>query len=166
MALSIEQSVGQVVNMTANRPDQEQLGFSDCMGPDLRALVECELLADLNRYLPLDKKIHPSDVNFDWSESCVEGHRLNWLDGEIENFSGIAVIDLDQKLVAEGWMEFIETETGLEVFWWYLRGGDDYPVRPKASNGVPKHIWDKLGDEVRSTWIKYSPTGPQTFLNG
>ncbi len=149
--------------MTDASRDHEQLGFSDCMGPELRAFVECGLLADLNRYLPLDRRIQPSDVNFDWSESCVEGHRLHWLDGEIENFSGVAVVDLGQNLVAEGWMEFIETETGLEVFWWYLRGGDNYPVRPKASNEVPKYIWDKLGDEVRATWIEYSPTGGKLF---
>lgn len=137
--------------------DPERLGFSDCMGPELRKFVEHQLLLDLNRYAPPASKIHQDDVRFDWSGSCIEGHRTRWLDGEIENFSGIAVVDLSQNLVVEGWMEFIETETGLEVFWWFLGTGDNYNLQSKRSNEVPQHVWVKLSDNVRSTWAAYAP---------
>lgn len=133
------------------------LGFSDCMGPGLRRYVELQLLADLNLYLSPDSVIKWTEVHFDWSDSCVEGHRTRWLDGEIENFSGVAIRDRRQELVAEGWMEFIETERSLEVFWWYLRGSNDYPIQNRTSSHVPEHIWRRLGDDARSTWSKYAP---------
>lgn len=135
----------------------EDLGLSDCMGPDLRQFVERQLLADLNQYLSPDSLIKSDDVHFDWSDSCVEGHRFRWLDGEIENFSGVAIRDRRQELVAEGWMEFIETGGSLEAFWWFLRGGKDYAIQNKNSNCVPEHIWNRLGDDVRSLWSKYAP---------
>ncbi|MES2541579.1 MAG: hypothetical protein V4583_13485 [Pseudomonadota bacterium] len=141
--------------------NQESLGFSDCMGPRLREFVENQLLIDLKHYMTLGSSISASDVRFDWSESCVEGHRIRWLDGEIENFSGIAVFDRRKRLVAEGWMEFIETNGGLEIFWWFLHGGDDYGVHPKSSNHVPQHIWDRLDDAVRSGWVRFAPNGAQ-----
>lgn len=143
--------------MSANG-SSKTLGFSDCMGPELRAFVERRLLVDLNFYLPDEPRLHLDDVCFDWSESCIEGHRTRWLDGDIENFSGIAVFDLCNKLIAEGWMEFILTENGLEVFWWYLHGGNDYAVRSMTSNGVPHHVWNKLSNAVRSDWLKYAPS--------
>jgi hypothetical protein len=141
--------------------DQESLGFSDCMGPRLREFVESQLLLDLKYYTPPGSQISASDICFDWSESCVEGHRTRWLDGEIENFSGIAVFDLRKRLVAEGWMQFIETKAGLEIFWWFLRGGNDYGIRAKSSNQVPQHVWDRLDDDERSTWVRYTPNGEQ-----
>jgi hypothetical protein len=141
--------------------DQKSLGFSDCMGPRLREFVEDQLLIDLKHYMPLGPSISASDLCVDWSDSCIEGHRTRWLDGELENFSGIAVLDRSKRLVAEGWMEFIETKTGLEVFWWYLDGGGDLSIQSKSSNGVPQHIWDRLDDDARSKWVRYAPDGAQ-----
>lgn len=138
----------------------EDLGFSDCMGPELRAFVEEQLVSDLNWYLQRQRKLQRSDVLFDWSESCVEGHRTRWLDGEIENFSGIHVLDTDHGLIARGWMEFIENEVGLEVFWWFLTGSDQYGVQGKDTNAVPSHVWDRLSPEVQSSWRDYAPKKP------
>jgi hypothetical protein len=142
--------------MDPNKTSQT-LGHSNCMGPELRRFVERQLVADLNQYLSADCVIKSTDVHFDWSDSCVEGHRSRWLDGEIENFSGVAIRNHRQELVAEGWMEFIETEGSLEVFWWFLRGGDDYAIQDKNSNHVPEHIWARIGDDVRSLWSRFAP---------
>lgn len=138
----------------------DELGFSDCMGPKLRAYVEEQLVADLNRHLPEQHTYQRSDVQFDWSDSCVEGHRKRWLDGEIENFSGIAVLHKDSRLIAEGWMEFIETEDGLEVFWWLLTGADQLGFRAKDTNTVPNHVWNRLSAEVRTLWRDHAPKKP------
>ena len=127
------------------------------MGPDLRAFVEDRLIADLQHYLPSNSGLdHPSLV-FDWSESCVEGHRSDWMDGKIENFSGVIVRDRSQNLVADGWMEFIETATGLEVFWWYLGCGTTYEFPAKKDNRIPLHVWERLGPNERSLWDEFSP---------
>ncbi|WP_420857412.1 hypothetical protein [Marivivens marinus] len=135
----------------------EDLGYSNCMGPELRGFVEGQLLHDLNRYIRSEEVIGRDGVRFDWSGSCVEGHRTHWLDGEIENFSGIAVFDDVLDLIAEGWMEFIETETELHVFWWFLRGGSKYGVQDKTSNFLPEHVWKKLSPKVRLNWMQYAP---------
>ena len=135
----------------------EDLGFSNCMGPELREFVEGQLLDDLVPYMQSVDRFDVENIRFDWSESCIEGHRTHWLDGEIQNFSGIAIFDDSQNLIAEGWMEFIETEIGLVVFWWYLRGGEAYNFQNKASNRVPKHIWKKLSPKIRTNWSPYAP---------
>lgn len=130
------------------------------MGPKLRAFVEEQLVNDLNWYLPRQRTYQRADVYFDWSESCVEGHRTRWLDGEIENFSGIAVLSKDRRLIAEGWMEFIKTETGLEVFWWFLTSADQHGFQGKDINTVPSHVWNRLSAEVRSLWRDHEPQQP------
>lgn len=135
----------------------KELGFSGLMGPKLRAYVEEQLVADLNWYLPKHQIYQRSDVHFDWSESCIEGHRTHWLDGEIENFSGIVVFNEDRNLIAEGWMEFIETEVGLEVFWWFLHFADQHETQGKDSNTVPGHVWSRLSADIRSLWRDYRP---------
>ncbi|MEM8794268.1 MAG: hypothetical protein AAGE61_01775 [Pseudomonadota bacterium] len=148
--------------MSGSNSISNDLGFASCMGPELREFVERQLLDDLNHYVRSKRKIRDKVVHFDWSGSCVEGHRTSWLDGEIENFSGIGVYDLDHNLIAEGWMEFIETQGGLEVFWWFLRGGERHDIQEKTSNGIPEHIWERLSPEVRLTW-KSSAPGKQKF---
>ncbi|MBT4986300.1 MAG: hypothetical protein HOM87_00705 [Proteobacteria bacterium] len=98
------------------------------MGEKLREFVECQLIADLNVYVSEGGEFLREGVLFDWSDSCVEGHRTSYLDGEVENFSGVAVYDLSNDLIAGGWMEFIETENGIKVFWWYLDAGEKYKL--------------------------------------
>lgn len=142
--------------MDAEHRGTKNLGFSDCMGPQLRDFVERQLLGDLCNYILPETRASLANLHLDWTDSCVEGHRTSWLDGEIENFSGIAIFDQDQNLIAEGWMDFIETDTGLEVFWWSLHG-PALKSRSEDVNKVPRHIWDRLSDEVRSGWIEYAP---------
>ena len=96
-------------------PDYHNLGFSTPMGPQLRELVEKQLTADLVAH-----GTDGNDLKFDWSESCIEGHHANHLDGSLENYSGIAVCNSDDQLVAEGWMEFILLGPLFLCYWEFL----------------------------------------------
>ncbi len=69
------------------------------MGLKLRQLVEKQLSNDLRNYKVVQKKL-----KFNWSESCIEGHDLDFLDGSVENFSDIAVYDNKDKLIAKRWI--------------------------------------------------------------
>ncbi len=146
--------------MDVGYTDVKGVGFSDCMGPELRSYVERKLLEDLSNYLLPEVGGSIMELRFDWSDSCVEGHRMSWLDGEIENFSGIVILDLGQSLVAEGWMEFIETEAELEVFWCSLHG-PAIRSRDQSINEVPRHIWDRLSDDIRHKWSRFAPVSGQ-----
>jgi hypothetical protein len=73
------------------------LGFSDSMGPKLRRLVEDQLLTDLSHY-----GIYSANLKFDWSDSCIEGYDATYLDGSLENYSGIAISDTEDNLVVGG----------------------------------------------------------------
>lgn len=77
-------------------------GFANQMGPRLRQLVEEQLMKDLQHY-----GISSQKMRFDWSESCIEGHAANYLDGSLENFSSISLYDEHNNVIADGWMEFI-----------------------------------------------------------
>ncbi|ASV88568.1 hypothetical protein CES85_3401 (plasmid) [Ochrobactrum quorumnocens] len=131
----------------------KDFGFSDCMGPQLREFVEQQLLIDLCHYLSPEMHVNLADFSFDWSDSCIEGHRASWLDGAIENFSGIVILDPKKNVIVEGWMDFVETDTGLEVFWWSLHGRC-VKTRNRARNEVPSHIWDRLSDRMCGSCIK------------
>lgn len=76
------------------------------MGPKLRMLVEQQLIDDLKVY-----GIRGNKFKFDWSESCIEGHDTTYLDGEVENFSGINIFNEKDEVIAEGRMEFIHEPT-------------------------------------------------------
>ncbi|MEO9896268.1 MAG: hypothetical protein ABJF05_07830 [Paracoccaceae bacterium] len=111
----------------------EDLGFSDCMGPELREFVEGQLLDDLEPYLQSAERLISKVFASIGQTVALKGTELI------------------------GWMKFIETEVGLVVFWWYLRGSEAYYFQSKNSNGVPKHIWEKLSTEVRTNWSRYAP---------
>jgi hypothetical protein len=144
----------EMVNEDSSNPN---LGHSDCMGPKLREFVERQLIEDLNVYLSDGQPISLNEVTFDWSESCVEGHRTSYLDGELENFSGIDVIHKSNDLIAGGWMEFIETKDSLLVFWWYLHSVGKRKIRKKTDGGIPGHVWRLLDSNAKSAWRKHAP---------
>ena len=81
----------------------DKYGFSCTMEPKLTELVQIQLANELNNLLDMSFKF-----DFDWSESCVEGHDGMFLDGSLENYSGIILIDKHASTKADGWMEFIQ----------------------------------------------------------
>ena len=143
--------------MPASDNIELNMGFSDCMGENLRDFVERQLVDDLNVYVFDGSVFNREDIAFDWSESCIEGHRTSYLDGEVENFSGIALFDTSSNLIAEGWMDFVETEKSLIVFWWFLDAGEKYEIREKKKNGIPPHIWENLDSKIKLGWKDYAP---------
>ena len=117
------------------------------MGPKLRAEVERQLLKDLQIYRP-----DLEDVIFDWSETCQEGHVTNYLDGSLENWSGVAVKDANGNLIAYGWIDFIDggVKEPLLVFWDLLTiRFNNKNIDVKKEFGIPKHIWNKISAESK-----------------
>ena len=119
------------------------------MGPRLRAEVQCQLVADLHHYGVPDQQL-----SFDWSETVPEGHLTQYLDGELENWSGILVRDEQGRCIAEGWLEFIHGGHGnpLFVFWDLLTVVETGIQRDaKHTAGIPRHIWNRLPDGSRKS---------------
>ncbi|MCK6544177.1 hypothetical protein L6Q79_16025 [bacterium] len=119
------------------------LGYTDYMGPILRHEVEKQLIADLAEYgFTLAK------FQFDWSGSCIEGHRVKFLDGYIENWSGICVVDTNTEVTFEGWIDFIfDPELSVFRVYWDLLGVTGKKI--KADLGIPVHVWSQLPDQTR-----------------
>lgn len=120
------------------------------MGPQLRALVEKQLLEDLKHY-----SASPKYLKFDWSESCIEGHDTSFLDGHVENFSGIAIFDDNDELIAEGWMEFVHEGNFFLAYWDYLTiWENDKKVFDKRRPGIPDHVWVQIPDDIKWNYEK------------
>jgi len=124
------------------------LGWSYIMGPKLRNLVENQLIEDLKYY-----NYNDTDLYFDWSKSCIEGRTTTYLDGSVENFSGISLYNNADELIAEGWMEFIHNENHFKAYWDLLLFKNHHMIE-KAEFGIPNHIKDfiainniDIGDE-------------------
>ncbi|MCR8656711.1 hypothetical protein [Paenibacillus endoradicis] len=60
------------------------------MGPKLRKEVELQSVRDLSYYHIFNK-----EFRFDWSESCIEGKCMYYLDGSIDRFSGFTIFDAE-----------------------------------------------------------------------
>ena len=126
------------------------------MGPKLRNLVEQQLLADLFYYGVPNK-----NLKFDWSDSNIEGHNADYLDGSLENFASIYIYDEQDNLFAEGWMEFILGDE-LIIYWDNLNIWNNHTEKYQEvkSFGVPDHIWillpEKLKIELEKEKIKKS----------
>ena len=128
------------------------LGLSSPMSIELRRLVEKQLLEDLKKY-----EINPENLKFDWSESCIEGHLSEYLGSSLENYSGIALFDHNDKLIAEGWMEYIndyDEDNNCKYFIAYWEFLDicknEKWVKAKDCTGVPKHILNILPNNLKN----------------
>lgn len=145
-------SVGDIrqTHMQTGKPNYTDFGFSALMGPQLRALVETQLIADLASYGRAG-----STLKFDWSDSCIEGHNSSYLDGDLENYSGILVFDEHDNLVADGWMEFIHEGDFFLVYWEYVKIWQKCKmIFDKAEAGIPDHVWAQLPDIIKWNYEK------------
>lgn len=124
----------------------EGLGLSYCMGQKLRHEVESQLLSDLLVY-----RNDNEDLSFDWSESCIEGKCAHIMDGSVENFSGVKLLDSRKNLFADGWMDFvIDQNNVLIVYWKYLdivENGNEKAV--KDFGGMADHNMQRLEKGLR-----------------
>lgn len=140
--------------MSIGKTGDNKFGASEIMGPLLRKFVEQQLIEDIRNYKVLD-----DDLKFDWSKSCGEGHSIDYLDGILENFSYVTILDAKNDLVAEGWTDFIDNYFDLDsakkviVFWDYIAvfNGSD-KIIDKTSPGIPDHIWERLEEKYKSIY--------------
>jgi hypothetical protein len=129
-------------------PNYLELNCAERMGPKLRALVESQLIADLKHY-----KVGQEDLKFDWSDSCIEGKHADYLDGSIDRFSGIAVFDVKNDLIAEGWMEFVHEGDFFITYWEYVKTwSGNTKLREKNAKGIPNWIWTQLPEDIRPNY--------------
>ncbi len=133
------------------KPNYSDYGLSGPMSLNLRRLVENQLLQDLNYY-----DVDTSNLRFDWSESCIEGHLSQYLDSSLENYSGITVHDSENNMIAEGWMDYVnENEykingTYFISFWDFVTIWKNNQIAfEKKEPGIPRHIFDNLPEELR-----------------
>lgn len=131
--------------MAISSENFETHGFSSKMGPLLRHAVEQQLREDLVHY-----EVQHADLHFDWSASCLEGSDAAWLDGHIENFSGITLLNQQGQTVVEGWMEFILADGRLLVHWDDLASWNAFEKHVHKSHfGIPPHIWNNLPEHIQ-----------------
>ena len=125
-----------------------ELNYAERMGPKLRALVESQLVADLKHY-----KVTGDGLKFDWSDSCIEGKHADHLDGSLDRFSGIAVFNPKDELVAEGWMEFVKEGDFFLTYWEYVTTWEgNKKLSDKSAKGMPLWIWKQLPESIRSNY--------------
>jgi len=128
-----------------------ELGYANKMGPKLRAEVERQLLVDLQFY-----NVKIEGLAIDWSESCLEGHRTDYLDGDLEEWSGIAVVDSQNNIVAHGWIDFIHggSDNPLFVFWEVLYlVNNNQNIEVREGFNIPQHVWDKLPESSKDLCV-------------
>jgi hypothetical protein len=129
-------------------PNYSEMGDASILGPQLKTLVELQLIADLKQY-----KVDLNGLRVDWSESCVEGKRIPYMNGAVENFSGISVFDPQDNIVAHGWMEFILEDGFFLAYWEFVTtNAGTEKLAEKKETGLPKHVWELLPEALREKY--------------
>ncbi len=129
----------------------KKLGYTHHMGSQLRAEVERQLFRDFHRYA----SEQVGDLAIDWSDTCPEGHVTAYLDGRLENWSDVWVLNEQGERIAWGWIDFIHGggDNPLFVFWCFLYIGE-HTEDVVRSHGIPQHIWESLPDSSRDLCLK------------
>ena len=132
----------------------DNLGRSQRLGKQVREEVERQLLVDLKHY-----GVEEEGITFDWSESLIEGHFVDWLDGILESFSSIVMLDKAGNLLGHGWMDFVLINNYSEpvIFWNFLTVRNK---KVKRWPGAPDHVWSQLSLEEQQYQHRQSPRKP------
>jgi hypothetical protein len=129
--------------------DKRTYGAASLMSPGLRDQIEKKLLLELPYY-----KIDNAVLKFDWAGSVNEGHQVSHPEGIAASFSGILVLDENNQIVADGWMEFILEADLFLPYWEHITTREGKKkLSEKQMPGIPKHVWKQLPLELRE---KYS----------
>jgi len=129
----------------------KDLGYTHHMGPQLRTEVERQLLKDF-QYSSHERS---DNLVVDWSDTCPEGHVTEYLDGQLENWSGVAILNAAGERIAWGWIDFIHGggDNPLFVFWYYLHLGENTEDVVRTQ-GIPQHIWDSLPERSKDLCLQ------------
>lgn len=134
-------------------PNYKNLGFADTLWTQLKALIEKQLSDDFKYYDSQEQ----NKLKFDWSNSMIEWNYSTLLDWAAQNFSWIKVFNNNDRLIAEGWMNFIHNGEFFISYWEFL---DIYNQEMKIDykkskcNYIPKHILAQLQDKVKNNLNK------------
>lgn len=130
------------------KPNYIDLGLSYPLSNQLRVEIERQLEKDLKFY-HIEKDVY----QFDWSDSCIEGNVTVYMDKPLENFSGIAVFDENDCIIAEGWMDFIHEENVLIIYWSFLDSYTNEQIKSlKSKKGIPLHIFNQIPDQFKDKY--------------
>jgi hypothetical protein len=134
------------------------------LGSEVQAWVEQQLLEDLRHY-----GVRAPRLSIDWSRAVQEGHYRDFRGVMLEGLSDIDVVDGHGDVVANGWMDFVDTSDDASqppvVFWLFLRlDSDDSRAGAKVDANLPAHVWDELTPRqkdyvarVESKWLERDP---------
>lgn len=129
--------------------DKKIYGAASLMSPELRESVEKKLLDELTNY-----KLEKENLKFDWSGSANEGHQMQHPAGIIASFSGILILDENNAIVADGWMDYIIDEDLFLPYWEHITTREGKKkLAEKQMPGIPKHVWKEIPIALRE---KYS----------
>jgi hypothetical protein len=134
------------------------------LGPVVQSWVEHQLFADLRHY-----GVQRDDLRIDWSQVVQEGHWTEFRGRMLESLSDIVVRGFDGNVVAEGWMDFINTsgvsDSEPKLFWLFLAlVVDGTPKKVKGDALLPVHLWESMTDSEKqhvaateSKWLDRDP---------
>jgi len=122
----------------------DKYGLSSTMGPKLKELVQIQLADELNSLLGMSFKF-----DFDWSESCIEGHDGMFLDGSLENYSGIILTDKQASIKANGWMDFIQEGSFFLACWDQITVWQNNNEIFSKDFGISSFAFDLVPEELR-----------------
>jgi hypothetical protein len=134
------------------------------LGPAIQSWVEQQLLSDLRHY-----GVERDDLKIDWSQVVQEGHGKDFRGRMLESLSEVLVRASDGSIVAEGWMDFVNTSEATnsepKLFWLFLSVAADGKLRKAKEDALlPFHLWESMTDAEKqyvavteSKWLDRDP---------
>jgi hypothetical protein len=134
------------------------------LGPPVQSWVEQQLISDLRRY-----GVQRDDLRIDWSQVVQEGHWMDFRGRMLESLSDVIVRDFDGNIVAEGWMDFVNTseanDSEPKLFWLFLSVAADGKLRKAKEDAfLPVHLWESMTEAEKqyvaatdSKWLDRDP---------
>lgn len=130
-------------------PDYGDLGLSYPIKDKLRREVERQLSEDIRFYSVVNEIL-----KFEWSESCFEGKSAYVLGSFIDRYSGVKVFNLNDEIIAEGWIDYIyEPDYNVFIVYWdELEAYDEGGLHEIKGFGLPEHVYKKLPNELKNKY--------------
>ena len=83
--------------------------------------------------------------------AMAASYSKRYLDGQLDNYSGISVFDNGDNLIADGWMEFVHRGQFFLAYWDFVTIWENgKKIREKNEPGVPRHILEYIPNEIKT----------------